>query len=69
MGPESISAKQMGIGIPVDTLSVNDVRRIAESDPAIRSGLLEFEIRPWYVATRPMPQPARAGRAMRSAHG
>ena len=39
-----------GMMIPVEGLSELEVRRIAETDPAVLSGLLKAEVRPWYVA-------------------
>jgi uncharacterized protein YciI len=38
--------------VPVAGISEEEVRRIAESDPAVKAGLLEVEVRPWYVAMK-----------------
>ena len=39
-----------GMMIPIDGLSEQTVRHMAESDPAVQGGLLHAEVRAWYVA-------------------
>jgi len=41
-----------GMMIPVQGLPEDEVRQIAAADPAAKRGLLEFEIRPWYVTMK-----------------
>ncbi len=41
-----------GMMIPMEGLSEQAVRTIAESDPAVQAGLLRAEVRAWYVAIR-----------------
>lgn len=38
--------------IPAAGIPEAEVRGTAEGDPAVRAGLLEVEIRPWYVAMK-----------------
>jgi uncharacterized protein YciI len=52
MGGPYVSADSGGMMIPVAGLSEAEVRAIAAADPAVQSGLLDFEIRPWYVAMK-----------------
>ena len=44
-----------GMMIPVESLPEEEVRRIADSDPAVQAGLLRAEVRPWYVVMRRLP--------------
>ena len=39
-----------GMMIPVAGTTREEVERFAAADPAVKSGLLTFEVRPWYVA-------------------
>jgi uncharacterized protein YciI len=39
-----------GMMIPVEGLSKEELRRFAAQDPAVKSGLLNFELWGWYVA-------------------
>jgi uncharacterized protein YciI len=52
MGGPHLDGKSGGMMIPVAGLSEDEVRAIAEADPAIKSGLLRFEIRPWLLAMK-----------------
>jgi uncharacterized protein YciI len=52
MGGPFAAADSGGMMIPIDGVSEDEMRSFAAADPAVRSGLLEFEIRPWYVAMR-----------------
>ena len=38
--------------IPAAGMMERDVQSVAEADPAVRSGLLTFEIKRWYVSMR-----------------
>jgi len=38
-----------GMMIPAAGVSEEEVRRFAEADPAVRSGLLLAEVRPWLI--------------------
>ena len=33
--------------VPAPTISEDEMRQFANDDPAVKSGLLTFEIRPW----------------------
>jgi len=50
LGGPFLTPDSGGMMIPVQGLSEDDVRWIAETDPAVKSGLLKAEVRPWYVA-------------------
>ena len=41
-----------GMMIPEATVSEDEMRRFASEDPAVQSGLLTFEIRPWVIGMR-----------------
>ena len=41
-----------GMMIPAAQLSEAEVHAIAANDPSVKSGLVTFEIRSWYVAMR-----------------
>ncbi len=38
-----------GMMVPVDGISLEEIKTFAESDPAVKSGLLILEIKPWMV--------------------
>jgi uncharacterized protein YciI len=38
--------------IPMAGISEEEIRRIAKSDPAVKAGLPEVEVRPWSVAMK-----------------
>ena len=44
-----------GMMIPIESLTEDQVRQIAESDPAVKSGWLHAEVRPWYIAMSLVP--------------
>jgi uncharacterized protein YciI len=50
LGGPFLTTDTGGMMIPVSSLGEDEVRQIAQSDPAVASGLLEVEVRPWYVA-------------------
>jgi len=52
MGGPYVTPDTGGMMIPAAGLSEEEVRSLAAADPAVQSGLLEFDIRPWYVAMR-----------------
>ena len=52
MGGPYVAPDTGGMMIPAAGLSEEAVRTMAAADPAVRAGLLEFEIRPWYVAMK-----------------
>lgn len=45
-----------GMMVPVNAMTEEEVRDFAEADPAVKAGLLQFEIRPWLVAMSPAPK-------------
>jgi uncharacterized protein YciI len=52
MGGPFLDDHSGGMMIPIATMTEEQVRDYAESDPAVKAGLLEFEIRPWLVAMK-----------------
>jgi uncharacterized protein YciI len=52
-GGPFLDDKSGGMMVPVADLTEEEVRDFAESDPAVKSGLLLYEIRPWLLALRP----------------
>jgi uncharacterized protein YciI len=52
MGGPFLTPDSGGMMIPVAGISEEEARRMAESDPAVRAGLLEVEVRPWTVAMK-----------------
>ena len=50
LGGPFIAANLGGMMIPIEGLSEQAVRIMAESDPAVQAGLLRAEVRAWYVA-------------------
>jgi uncharacterized protein YciI len=41
-----------GMMIPIAGLSMEEIVEFAALDPAVRAGLLIFEVHPWYVAMK-----------------
>jgi hypothetical protein len=41
--------------IPTAGVDEAEVRRFAAEDPAVRSGLLQVEVRPWLIGMRAQP--------------
>jgi uncharacterized protein YciI len=39
-----------GMMIPAAGVGAEEIQEIAAADPAVKSGLLTFEVKPWYVA-------------------
>ena len=39
-----------GMMVAADDVTREEIEAFAAADPAVMSGLLEFEVRPWYVA-------------------
>ena len=52
MGGPYLTPDGGGMMIPASGISEEEIRRIAEADPAVRRGLLEVEVRPWYIAMK-----------------
>jgi uncharacterized protein YciI len=36
--------------VPVDGVSLEEIKTFAEADPAVKSGLLLVEVKPWMIA-------------------
>ena len=47
LGPEG-----GGMMVPAAGVAEAEIRAFAAADPAVAAGLLEFEVRPWYVAMK-----------------
>ena len=41
-----------GMMIPAAGLGEDEIRKFAQDDPAVRSGLLRAEVRPWLIGMR-----------------
>jgi uncharacterized protein YciI len=52
MGGPYLTLDSGGMMVPIAGLSEEEIRSFAAADPAVQNGLLEFEVRPWYVAMR-----------------
>jgi uncharacterized protein YciI len=39
-----------GMMVPVDGVSLEEIKTFAEADPAVKSGLLLVEVKPWMIA-------------------
>jgi len=50
MGGPFMDEASGGMMIPEPSISEDEMRTFASEDPAVRSGLLTFEIRPWLPA-------------------
>lgn len=53
-----------GLMIPAAGMTKKEIEQFAQQDPAVKSGLLTFEVKPWLVAmktpaTNPSSQPAK----------
>lgn len=46
-----------GMMVPAAGISSEEITLFASSDPAVRSGLLTFEIKPWFIAMKKASQP------------
>ena len=44
-----------GMMVPAAGVSEAEIRAFADADPAVKSGLLKFEIRRWMVAMQKQP--------------
>ena len=49
MGGPFLDAKSGGIMIAEPSVTEQQLREFAAADPAVKSGLLTFEVRPWLV--------------------
>lgn len=49
LGGPHVDAAGGGMMIPAADVPEGEVRRFAEADPAVRSGLLIAEVRPWLI--------------------
>jgi len=52
LGGPFLDAQGGGMMVPAAGQSETEVRAFAAADPAVAAGLLEFEVRPWYVAMK-----------------
>ena len=52
LGGPFMDTLQGGMMIPVAGLSMEEIVEFAAMDPAVRGGLLVFEVHPWYVAMK-----------------
>lgn len=52
MGGPFMDTLQGGMMIPAAGLSMEEIVEFAALDPAVRGGLLIFEVHPWYVAMK-----------------
>jgi uncharacterized protein YciI len=52
MGGPYLTPDSGGKMIPMAGISEEEIRRIAKSDPAVKAGLPEVEVRPWSVAMK-----------------
>lgn len=50
MGGPYLTPDSGGMMIPTADMSEEEVEAFAAADPAVASGLLTYEVRPWYVA-------------------
>ena len=49
LGGPHIDAKGGGMMIPTPGVTEDEMRRFANDDPAVKSGLLRAEVRPWLI--------------------
>lgn len=52
MGGPFVETLQGGMMIPAAEMSMEEIVEFAALDPAVRGGLLVFEVHPWYVAMK-----------------
>jgi uncharacterized protein YndB with AHSA1/START domain len=52
MGGPYLAPAEGGMMVPAAGMSEKDVRSYAANDPSVRSGVLRFEVVPWYVAMK-----------------
>ena len=50
MGGPFLAIDAGGMMVPGAGLGEEEIRQFAAADPAVQNGLLEFEVRPWFVA-------------------
>ena len=55
MGGPHLDERGGGMMIPSAGVDEEELRRFAAEDPAVRSGLLRVEVRPWLVGMRAEP--------------
>ncbi|MCV2348776.1 YciI family protein [Paucibacter sp. Y2R2-4] len=53
LGGPHLDEQAGGMMIPAAGLSEQEIRAFAMDDPAVKSGLLRVEIRPWLIGMRP----------------
>lgn len=49
LGGPHVDERGGGMMIPAAGVAEDEVRAFAAADPAVRSGLLQFELRPWMI--------------------
>lgn len=49
LGGPHVDEQGGGMMIPAAGVGEDELRHFAAADPAVRSGLLQFELRPWWV--------------------
>ena len=52
LGGPFMDATEGGMMIPAAGIAEDEIRKFAEDDPAVRSGLLRAEVRPWLIGMR-----------------
>jgi uncharacterized protein YciI len=52
MGGPFLDETSGGMMVPVAAMTEEEVRDFAEADPAVKSGLLHYELRSWMVAMK-----------------
>jgi uncharacterized protein YciI len=52
LGGPFLETLQGGMMIPAPGVSMEEIVEFAAMDPAVRGGLLVFEVHPWYVAMK-----------------
>jgi uncharacterized protein YciI len=50
MGGPFLDGEAGGMMVTTPGMDRDEIEAFAAADPAVRSGLLEFEVRTWYVA-------------------
>lgn len=53
LGGPHLDARGGGMMIPAAGVAEEEIRQFAAQDPAVRSGLLLVEVRPWLIGMRP----------------